>query len=127
MKRVSFWIARYVHDLIFYLPISFMVASMVSQYDTHMELAPTLVFLQPFAALPFIYVWSFMFSGETQAMISLVLYQLFVSWYCPYFLIPIRTAADNEIAGDGLFGLFKAIAPLGATGCSFMFNSEILN
>lgn len=45
MKTFPYWVARYIHDLVFYLPISFTVASMVSQFDPHMKLAPTLVFL----------------------------------------------------------------------------------
>lgn len=59
-------------------------------------------------------------------MISLVIFQLFLGWFFPFFLVPLRTAADNEVMGDKMFSMFKAIVPMGATGTSFIFNSEVL-
>jgi hypothetical protein len=66
--------ARYFHDLIFFIPITYMATKMITDYDAHMEMAPDVLFLQPLSMLPCIYVASFMFKREIPAVIFLIFY-----------------------------------------------------
>lgn len=42
---MAYWLARYLHDLVFYLPISYVVSKMIVRFDDYMEYASTVVML----------------------------------------------------------------------------------
>ena len=99
-SKLAYWLARYFHDLIFYIPITYVASKMIEKYDPHMEMAPDVVFLQPLSMLPFIYVTSFMFTRQITAILSLIFYQIMAQWYIPFFLVPLRVQAKSEVRGD---------------------------
>ena len=55
LSKFAYWAAQYLHDLIFYLPLSIVVSLLISKFDYNMEYAARVVFFQPFAMLPLIY------------------------------------------------------------------------
>jgi len=66
--------ARYLHDLVFYLPVSLIAIFLIGRYEPQMEMAARSLLVQPFAMLPFIYVISQMFSNELSAVFFLLTY-----------------------------------------------------
>ena len=73
-SKLAYWLARFVHDLVFYLPISLVGARMMNKFEPQMLMAPRLVILQPFVMLPFIYVVQHIFKNEVTAVLMLILY-----------------------------------------------------
>ena len=75
-SKCSYWMARYVQDCVFYLPISVVATFLIRRYETNMEAAPVSIFVQPFAMLPFIYLVSFCFRNEMKALLTLLTYSI---------------------------------------------------
>mmetsp|Transcript_6767 Transcript_6767/g.9291 ORF Transcript_6767/g.9291 Transcript_6767/m.9291 type:complete len:146 (-) Transcript_6767:2264-2701(-) len=44
-SKFSYWLARYAHDIVFYLPISFMAIAMITMYEPEMKQASASIFL----------------------------------------------------------------------------------
>lgn len=44
-SAVAYWMAKFFHDLILFIPISLVALEMINQYDPHMEIAPTTLLL----------------------------------------------------------------------------------
>ena len=77
-SKTAYWLAKFAHDLIFYVPISLMAVEMIKLYDPNMEVAQLTVLLQPFATLPILYVFSYMFTRELSAITVLFSYSFLV-------------------------------------------------
>lgn len=57
-SKLAYWIAKFCHDFLFYVPVSLVAVQMIKNYDPFMEMAQTTVMIQPFATIPFLYVCS---------------------------------------------------------------------
>ena len=125
-SKLIYWLTRYLLDIVFYLPVSFTGIRMISIYEPQMEAASRSVFIQPFAALPFIYLCSFLFQRELTAILSLLGYHIMVQWVLPYFLIFSRMIPPMEVNGDRLFKFVKNL-PMQSSISSMLFNSDILD
>lgn len=125
-SKAAYWLALYLHDLILYLPVGYVVSWMLSKFDNYMEYAPSVVYLQPFAMLPFIYCASFLFRSELPAMLAILIYGIIFNWFFPYTTFGQRFTAETERDGDELYELAKILLPAQATGSSFIFNGKIL-
>ena len=77
-SKLAYWIARFFHDVVYYIPISLMALLMIATYDDHMVMAPKCIMLQPLATLPFLYLCSHLFSSEITGTITLFCYTLVV-------------------------------------------------
>jgi len=43
-KKLGYWLTKYVHDLLWYLPVTLAAQKMLETFDPHMEFAPRVVF-----------------------------------------------------------------------------------
>ena len=73
-SKFAYWLARYTHDLLFFLPVGLVALSMFKTYDPQMVTAPKIVLLAPVSMLPFLYVWGELFNSEIFALVSLLVY-----------------------------------------------------
>ena len=94
--------AKFFHDLIFFIPISLVALEMISQFDAQNEAAPTTILLQPLATLPFLYVCAHMFTSEVSAVIVLFCYSICVQFILPHLIFALRLNPTTEVDGDKL-------------------------
>ena len=94
--------AKFFHDLIFFIPISLVAREMINQFDSHMEIAPTTLALQPLATLPFLYVYAHMFTSEVSAVLVLWCYSICVQFILPHLLVALRVNWSTETIGDNI-------------------------
>ena len=125
-RKLAYWVAKFCHDFIFYLPVAWAANTMIGRYDDYMEYAPTTVALQPLVTLPLLYVCSFMFTREATAVITLFFYQvLFVALF-PYVLVAVRLNPKTEAFGDAVFRAAKVLLPGEAATSSLVYNTSLL-
>ena len=55
-SKLAYWLARFVHDILFFVPVSLVTIYLINKFDSHMELAPRSIIVAPFASIPFVYV-----------------------------------------------------------------------
>ena len=82
-SKLAYWIARFFHDIVFYVPISYAALKMIEIFDDHLIMAPTCIVLQPLAYLPMIYLMAHCFSREITAVLTLICYTMLVQLLLP--------------------------------------------
>ena len=108
-SKLAYWLARFAHDIIFYIPVCLIVVYLINKFDSHMEMAARSIFIAPFAFLPFIYTVQFLFDREVSAIMFMLIYQINIQFVLPFLTIAIRLNSNSELLGDRVFKMAKAL------------------
>ena len=74
-SKLAYWLARFAHDIVFYVPVCLIAIYLIRKFDPEMQQAERSIMLAPFAMLSFIYVAQHLFTREVSAIMTLLVYQ----------------------------------------------------
>ena len=124
-SKLAYWLAKFAHDVFFYVPISIVSVYLIDKFDPQMEQASRSIMIAPLAMLPTIYAAQYMFLNEVSALMFLIIYQITVQFVIPFMIVAIRLNSTSEKLGDRIYSLAK-ILPMESVMSTIIYNGKTL-
>ena len=120
-SKLAYWLAKFAHDIVFYVPICVVSIYLINKFDPQMEQAGRSIMVAPFVMLPIIYVAQFLFVNEVSALMFLLIYQITVQFVIPFMIVAVRLNSTSEKLGDRMYSLAK-ILPMESVMSTIIYN-----